>query len=267
MIGITDSAHLRAEQYQDASNVGRRFDLHERFSINSYGWHRWVFDQIEVTDQSRVLELGCGPVYLWTKNIDRIPPGWDITLSDFSPGMLRDARTNLGAHAGRVRFLAADAHDLPFHHETFDLVIANHMLYHVKDRDRAFRDIKRLLRTEGALCAASNGPGHLQELFDLALQFDPARASDGRGNEGFGLQNGGDQLARHFADVSLACYEDGLVITELDGLLGWAESWAPAAYGQERLAEFYAFLTDQFGARSPFRVTKNSGIFTARDPR
>lgn len=184
MISITDSAHLRAEQYQDAANVGRRFDLHKRFSINPYGWHRWVFDQLEAPD-----------------------------------------------------------------------------------RARAFRDIKRVLRLGGTLYAASNGPGHLRKLFDLVLQFDPDRAADGRGGEGFGLVNGGDQLAKHFADVSLARYEDGLIITELDGLLGWAKSWAPAAYAPERLAELYAFLTNQFQAQAPLRVTKDSGIFTARNPR
>jgi hypothetical protein len=34
------------EQYKTASNLNARIRLHQRFSTNPYGWHRWVFDQI-----------------------------------------------------------------------------------------------------------------------------------------------------------------------------------------------------------------------------
>ena len=44
--------------------------------------------------QCKILELGCGDANLWKKNKDRIPKDLDITLSDFSKGMLNDAKTN-----------------------------------------------------------------------------------------------------------------------------------------------------------------------------
>ena len=41
-----------------------------------------------------VLELGCGPDYVWRDNLHRIPPAWDVTLSDFSAEMLAQAQDN-----------------------------------------------------------------------------------------------------------------------------------------------------------------------------
>ena len=266
MKDLTDSRYLQRDQYRTSANLDRRSDLHTRFSVNPYGWHNWVFDQLNLPDDAAILELGCGPAYLWAENTHRLPAGWSIALTDFSSGMIGVARTGVGSSGGQIRYAVSDATAIPFPESTFDVVIANHMLYHVLERDRAFRDVGRVLRPGGTLYAATNGPTHLRELFDLATRFDPDRAADGRGGEGFGLQNGGDQLARHFTDVSIVRYEDGLIVTELDGLLGWAESWAPAAYAPDRLDEFYAFLTNHFRANDPLRITKESGIFIARNP-
>ena len=88
---MTDRHYLE-KQYKDASNVDVRISLHQRFSVNKVGWHPWVFDHFELPHRCRILELGCGPGYLWLDNLDRIPTGWEITLSDFSAGMLEATR-------------------------------------------------------------------------------------------------------------------------------------------------------------------------------
>jgi len=78
------------QQYRDSSNFRKRSALVGKFSTNRYPWYRWVYDQFELSAGSVVLELGCGPGSLWKRNLDRIPPGTSIVLSDFSAGMLRD---------------------------------------------------------------------------------------------------------------------------------------------------------------------------------
>src|SRR5437879_326042 len=96
MPGYRDQEYLLNEQYKDATNFSARVELNRRFSVNRYGWHRWVFDQLHVDEGGSVLELGCGPGWLWSGNQQRIPASWQITLSDFSPGMLHEARQRLG---------------------------------------------------------------------------------------------------------------------------------------------------------------------------
>jgi len=89
MSRITDQKYLKSQQYKTSSNLDARIQIHGRFSINKYPWHHWVFDHFMLPTNSRILELGCGTGLLWLQNIGHIPDGWKITLSDFSPGMLR----------------------------------------------------------------------------------------------------------------------------------------------------------------------------------
>ena len=79
------------KQYGDLSNLDARVALHARFSTSPIDWQRWVFDQLDLPAEARVLELGSGPGWLWRGNVERIPAGWTVTLSDFSPGMVETA--------------------------------------------------------------------------------------------------------------------------------------------------------------------------------
>src|SRR4051794_33286592 len=92
---ISDQTYLLSQQYNNASNLEARIALHARFSTNTYGWFRWLFDHIHLPPHSRILELGCGTGRLWLESADRIPEGWNVTLSDFSPGMGQEAQQNL----------------------------------------------------------------------------------------------------------------------------------------------------------------------------
>src|SRR5262245_37624761 len=87
MTKATSPEYLR-KQYKDSSNLNARIGLHARFSTNPLGFHRWVFDRLQLPMESYVLEVGCGPGALWASNGDRIPVGWDVILTDYSPGMV-----------------------------------------------------------------------------------------------------------------------------------------------------------------------------------
>ena len=96
MSRFSDQKYLKSDQYKDSSNLDARVTLHKRFSTNPYSWMNWVFDSLlTLPEDATVLELGCGPAYLWKENLGRIPSGWRITLSDLSSGMLDVAWRNL----------------------------------------------------------------------------------------------------------------------------------------------------------------------------
>src|SRR5205823_11502042 len=151
------------EQYANEANLEARIALHARFSTNP-GWAEWLFKREAPGPGARILDLGCGPATLWRANRARIDPSWSLTLADFSPGMIEAARRELGD--GAV-YVVADAQELPFPAESFDAVVANHMLYHVADRPRAFAEIRRVLVAGGAFHASTVGRGHLGELVAL----------------------------------------------------------------------------------------------------
>src|SRR5262245_12594170 len=152
MARIDDPAYLRSEQYRTAENLQARMQFHARFGARGSDWHAWVFDRLRLPSECRVLEIGCGTGALWQENATRIPEGWEILLSDLSPGMLEQSRLNLRDAARSFWTVAADAQALPCPDAAFDAVLANHMLYHVPDRPQALAEIRRVLRP-GAACS------------------------------------------------------------------------------------------------------------------
>lgn len=259
MSNIADQTYLR-EQYKNAANLNDRIQLHMRFSTNPYDFHMWVFDQLKLAADSRVLELGCGPGSLWRSNLARIPDGWQITLTDFSPGILIEARANLaGAHP--FTFEQADAQALPFADAGFDAVIANHMLYHVPDRPKALAEIRRVLRPSGRFYAATNGENHLREIHELVHQFDPT--TDLWNRTTFRLADGADELAPFFPQVLLHRYASALIVTEAEPLVAFVASMIGAELTGARRAAFTQVVEERIAADGAIHVTKDTGLFEA----
>ncbi len=227
---ITDPSYLEREQYKDASHLNARIHLHQRFSTNSYGWFRWVFDQLDLPLDAIILELGCGPGIFWLENKARIPSGWQITLSDFSPGMVREAKNNLNLFGADLYYASSNAMAIPFANATFDVVIANHMLYHVPDRQTAFKEINRVLKPNGRLLAATNGKNHLRELDEITISCSPAvgvHLTTNFSSAGFTLDNGIQQLTPWFTQLEIHHYDDALVVTEAQPLVDYILSMIP----------------------------------------
>lgn len=263
-----------ARQYRDASNLNARIALHRRFSTSEQPWQRWVFDRFELPPVSRTLELGCGPGDLWAENLDRTPEGWSVTLTDASPGMVREAEDRLGSDR-RFAFRVADARNLPFENDTFDAVVANHMLYHVPGRARVFSETARLLRPGGRLYAATNSRNHLKEMGRTLRFLDPGRPDDAlyQSPPDFSLEDGAGQLSRWFPEVATLRYEGTLAVTETGPLVDYLLSGTAADAVQReldtgefglRVAELTDHLERELASRGEIRITKDAGMFVAR---
>ena len=78
--------------------------------------------------------------------------------------MIEEAQTNLRGRGSNFSFDVLDAHTIANVPDSFDGVIANHMLYHMDDREKAFSAIRSVLNDNGSLYAATNGVDHLRQL-------------------------------------------------------------------------------------------------------
>jgi ubiquinone/menaquinone biosynthesis C-methylase UbiE len=266
MSKINDQDYLCNEQYKDASNLNARIRIHLEFSTNKYGWFRWVFDQYDFESPARILELGCGPGDLWLDNADRIPVDWEITLSDFSPGMLDQAKQKLVDHPHAFTFETIDAQSIPYGADHFDFVIANHFIYHVPDRAKALSEIRRVLKPGGRFYATTIGSRHMKELPELLARFDPA-IEDYLQSENFPftLENGADQLKAFFPDVQMRRYIDDLKVTDVNIMADYAFSSMRMELVKDRRDEFMRFLKQEMEANGGvITIKKDSGIFIAR---
>lgn len=264
MSKFTDQQYLKTDQYKDSSNLDARVAIHQRFSTNPYGWMNWVFDHLlKLPENATILELGCGPGYLWKENSSRIPDGWRIMLSDLSSGMLDAAWRNLVVTGRAFQFKEIDAQSIPFEDETFDAVIANHMLYHVPDKVKALTEIKRVLKPGGRLFATTVGSGHMDEV-NGRLQEISKGGFVRVAVVSFTLENGAEQLKPFFSGVTLSRYEDNLRVTELEPVIAYIRSMVSTSDVQEDKLEI---LKQEFKTRleenGEIFVTKASGLFEA----
>lgn len=267
-----DKDYLQTRQYRDASNLNARGSLHARFGTNPYPWFRWLFDQLLAIApaQARIVEVGCGPAGLWAENLDRLPAGWRMTLTDFSEGMVATARERLAsAPQSAFTIQAADVEALPFAEHSFDVAIANHMLYHVPDRPKALGELRRALRPGSALLAATNGQDNMRELDEIIFSVTPdSRDTEWKASfrHPFNLENGGEQLAPFFADVAITRYEDSLRVTDEAALVAYIQSIdLPGMRGADKQAALAAEVHKRMTASGGvYTITKSVGVFTGR---
>ena len=265
MSKFTDPQYLKTEQYRDSSNLDARVVIHERFSTNSYGWFHWIFDTLtKLPDRAEILELGCGPGYLWSQCVNRIPPGWRITLSDLSPGMVDAAWRNLVVIGRPFKFEQIDAQSIPYPDESFDAVIANHMLYHVPDRSKAIAEIRRVLKPGGHLIATTVGQNHLYEMGEW-LRCAHLEKSFQEFTRSFTLENGMEQLKPFFAEVKMTRYEDNLQVTEVEPILAYIRSSIRASeLPQECFLEIQNELEKELEEKGSIFIRKDSGMFETK---
>jgi len=256
------------EQYSNSSNLNARQRLHDLFSTNRYGWHLWVFDQLDLSACNHILELGCGAGTLWRTNRHRISGDLNLALSDLSAGMLNDAKAKLNNAGLNATFLEIDAQSISYESDTFDAVIANHVLYHVPDISRALSEIRRVLKPSGYFYAATNGQNHLRELRELVKTFDPDINFENWRNP-FTLENGLDQLSRFFTDIDVRRHHDSLAITRTKPLVDYVLSTMSTALDilvGRKLIEFENLIEGKLSQDGIIEIGKDSGMFVARKP-
>ena len=148
--------------------------------------------------------------------------------------------------------------------ESFDIVIANHVLFYCEDLEKVCSEIKRVLKPGGRFVGSTYGNAHMKEISMLVSDFDSRIVlSADRLYEKFGKQNGGKILEKFFSDVSWSEYEDYLEVTKPESLI----SYVLSCHGNQnrfivdRYNDFVSFVKKK--TKYGFDVTKEAGVFRA----
>lgn len=252
-------------QYQNASNISSRISLHSRYAVNPQGWFPWIFAQCGLEAGMQVLEVGCGDGSLWIQNADKVPDNLSVTLSDISPGMVRDARNAVGGEDPRFSFRVMDCQKLPEPDACYDRVIANHVLFYCEDISRAAREISRVLKPGGIFICSAYGREHMQEIGRLAAEFDDRIVlSADKLYDRFGKEDGARILRPFFSSVEWIPYKDSLNVTEAEPLISYILSCHgnQNQYIVDRYNDFRNFVRKR--TAKGFFITKDAGIFLLR---
>lgn len=255
------------KQYANSKKFMARVELNRKFGTNPHKWTLWLFDQIQFPEGARILELGCGNALLWKSNLHRIPENSQISLSDFSEGMLNDARTALDDAADMFEYEVINAEQIPYLDNSFDIVIANLMLYHVPNRKKAISEISRVLKADGAFYATTFGLDYMKGLSNLVSDYDKSICFSLKPfARAFGLENGEEQLSKYFEDVKLINYNDSLEVTEAEPLVSYVLSFTMVedVIKGDKIKDFEEYVTNILKDKGKIKITKGSGMFIAR---
>ncbi len=262
--GGGDQAYLRNEQYRHGTKLDARTSLHRRFSTATEAFPDFASGLIDWSGVETVLECGCGTGRLWENH--QAPKTIELTLTDLSPAMVEAAVDHARGHGfTNVNGSEQDVQRLPFDDDSYDLVVANHMLYHVPDPDQAVAELARVLRPGGTLQASTNARGHMCEMTesisDVFVQVDTDLY------DVFGLESGEVRLREQFATVSWHAYDNHLLVTDLEAAVAYAISFPPGETATDSQRDALGIALERRCEDGVLRIQTRTGAFICQGPR
>jgi SAM-dependent methyltransferase len=269
---VTDGDALR-NQYADDRYLRVRQEIHEQYTFPPTHFPEWVLDRADWGAPTRILDVGTGTGRYYPLIHERLPQAAYYGV-DFSAGMLQ-------SHPASANLCVADAQKLPFVSQSFDVVMANHMLFYVPNIEAALDEMKRVLMKGGILITAANSVQTMPEFHALFRRALLLLSEYVRPNSpylvppftSYTLENGVRRLARHFYAVvrhdlpnALVFQQVEPVMTYLDSMRTIRENLLPPDVTWDALMEaMYDQVNRVIALQGELVVSKLSGVLVASD--
>ena len=154
-VGATDRDSASRAVREMFTSIAHRYDLLNHvlsFNIDRYWWWRAsrTFRHILQRNDARVLDLCCGTgdmTFALRKRSGKASP--QIMGADFSHAMLQ--RATVKSRGTALRWMEADALNLPLSGDQCDLVTSAFGFRNLADYDAGLREIYRVLRADGEI--------------------------------------------------------------------------------------------------------------------
>jgi ubiquinone/menaquinone biosynthesis C-methylase UbiE len=201
-----------------------RQETHEKYTVPKVDFPEWVLQRSQWRGDEHVLDIGAG-AGTYYKSLRRNWPDVTYHAVDISLGVLR-------THPGRKFASVADAERLPFPDQCFDVVMANHMMYHVADLERAILEARRVLKPDGVFMASTNSLNSMPEFHALFRRGMLLLSTPGKiysnpplpAQINFALENGTRILSHYFYAVVRHDLPSTLVFPGVEPVMEYLES-------------------------------------------
>lgn len=257
---VINKADIVKNQYSSSSNLNTRISIHDKYSTNKMGFSNWIYSNYEIPEGSRILELGCGTGSMWIGKDEEVKKCGKLILSDSSEGMIETAKEKLSSY-DKIEYQVIDIQDIPYEDDSFDIVIANMMLYHVPDLKKGLSEVRRVLKEGGAFyCATFGEHGIMEYLSGILSEY----GVEDNTNKNFTLQNGDQYLKSAFGKVERFDYKDSLAVTNIEDIIDYIYSLSSmttlSSMNREKIRDV---LTEKM-TDGVLNVPKDYGMFICR---
>jgi 2-polyprenyl-3-methyl-5-hydroxy-6-metoxy-1,4-benzoquinol methylase len=220
----TNDPDIVRQIFASKENLLIRQDIHDKYTVPKLDYVTWALSCVQWRGDEQVLDVGCGPGRWATVMQEQLP---DVTYYglDLHAGMVAN-------HPVTRTLGVGDIQQLPYPDNTFDVVMANHMLFHVPDIEQAIRECRRVLKPEGIMLAATNSVNNMPEFQVLFRRAITLLAPPGTSHiqiplpssHLFTLESGTRFMSRQFFAVVRYDLPSALVFPEVEPVMSYLES-------------------------------------------
>ena len=133
----------------------------------------WGFTHIEIRNDYRCLDIGCGGGANVKKLLVKTPYGKVIGIDYSEVSVIKSSKINKAEIENKhCEILQGNVMKLPFRKETFDIITAFETIYFWPDINEAFKQVYRVLKVRGTfmICNESNGENPKEEKWTKIIQ-------------------------------------------------------------------------------------------------
>ena len=266
IVKIIESEKVLRQKFIDSSSLSAEIKLIDQLDSDK-NWYEWVFERLDLRDKECILELGCGEGALWYKNESRSPQSLNVTLTEVTDDLLRCASQNLLGKFPHFKYEVIQLEKLAFSDESFDVVIANHVLFFSKNVNVILAEINRILKKGGRFYCSTIAKEHMKEIEALIKNYNKS-ITLGRSEKlkNFGYEKAKSLLEAQFMQVKSDHYDDELVIHCADELLNYIYSipGQMLTIASSKKKEFETYIRKQLVAtKSGFKISNCHILFSS----
>lgn len=202
-------------------SAGQIWGFYEKYGSRQRDWYPWLFRQLQLSENERVLDIGGGYGLVWRCSFPQIPRGVHIRVLDKA----RDELDALEAYVHENRHLLqkgssfsfenADVNHAAIDKGAYDCIVSLHMWCYIENRVAYLDKVYQALKPQGRICANFNWKDYVPALdqllkgFSRDLDIEPLNGKQ----HTFLLEMERDFRAR-FPDTTCASYDNELHISD-----------------------------------------------------
>ncbi|WP_433734227.1 class I SAM-dependent methyltransferase [Nocardia sp. CA-129566] len=211
------SYRLDAE-YADPTPLKVRIDTHQRYSERPDDPAAAVLAALALTGTEHLADIGCGDARFLAQLAASGHQGPLVGI-DTSPAMVAAADAVPG-----VRGVFGSAERIPFDDNSFEVITARHMLYHVADPIAALREFRRTTKPGGSVSVVVNHPGTYPYTSELVAAHAATYGAGSAVTMTVDSDTLPEMMTRVFGDVRMHRSDNALVFDTPEPLVRFAEA-------------------------------------------